>query len=153
MSRRTQINTSLDNTPQTRERCQGLQQHVRQSPMSKNASCKKRCIGMPSRTGSVGANVSPARKRLVHGRWNVPATVAAVRYSRHRRGHKASDTCAAIARIRLPSGHHHARHATILRRSLRGHICPRVTCSVSMLARLTHRDSTTRYLGAMRQRR
>ena len=32
VSRRTQINTGLDNTPQTRERCQGHRRHVQQSP-------------------------------------------------------------------------------------------------------------------------
>ena len=59
---RRQERTSKPSTPSRSPTARATASH-----MSKNASCKKRCTGTPSRTRSFGANISPAQKHVLGG--------------------------------------------------------------------------------------
>jgi hypothetical protein len=165
VSRRTQINTRLDNTPQTRERCQGRRRHVRQSPtypkkrLARNVvSGRHHARGASERTCRQPRSTScttPTGINISNGHWMAPGTVAVGMSTIPTPSSRlqAFDTRMAIDRVRPPSVHHRAPHATMLRRSLRAHIGQSLRAQASTPARRTRRHSATRHLGAMRQRR
>jgi hypothetical protein len=162
VSKRIQVGTRLGHTPQIQERCQGRQRHVRQSPtypkkrLARNVvsgrhhareASERTCLQPrnTSCTTQTGADIS-------NGHWMVPAAVAARISTIPTPSSKlqAFDTRMAIDHVRPPNVHHRARHATMLRRSLRAHIGRSLRTQASTLAPRTRRHSATRHLGVMR---
>jgi len=162
MSRRTQISTRLDNTPQTRERCQGRRRHARQSPtypkkrLARNVvSRRHHARGASERTCRQPRSMScttPTGTVISNGHWRAPAAGMSTIPTPSSRL-QAFDTRMAIDRVRPPSVHHRARHATMLRHSLRVHIGRSLRTQASTLARRNRRHIATRHLGAMQQTR
>jgi hypothetical protein len=142
-----QERTSKPSTPSRSPTARATTSHI-----SKNASCKKRCTGTPSRTRSFGANVSPAQKHVLQYNLKTDSDKSRRESLTPSSQLRASDTRTAIARAQPLCGHLPARPAAMPRRSPRAHRGRSLHTQASTRVRQTRRRSATRRPGAVRQR-